>query len=350
MNVVVSSKDLLKELELLGKVVAQKSTIPSLANFLVQAEGNGLKLAATDLEIGLITFCPALVNVPGTITLPVKHLLEIVRLLPERDVELVLENGAMKLTSGRYSSRIQTVRAEDYPTLPSMKDLPQVTLPASITTLIRRVRFACIEKSRTQKFYMDGALLTSHSLAATDGHRLAYTTCADFGLAENVIIPSKALDKLAEMVAGETTFAVGPRHLFFVTDGRLLFSRMISEPFPNYERIIPRDTNLTAVIPRLQLQDSLRRVTLTANEVVFKFTANLLTVTTRSAAIGDAVEPIDINYDGPETTLTLNGSYVLDFINAGEGSHSTWAWRERCPLMMTDSDSYCYVQLPLVNA
>lgn len=344
MIVTVNVQEFLRELELLAKVVAPKPTIPVLGNCLVQAEGTGLRLAATDLEIGLVTFCPATVTVPGVTTLPVKHMLDVVRLLTH-ELIITLDKTSVKLSSGQYNGRFQTYGPQDYPAMPSMKDLPTVTLPGNLQTMIQRVRFAVSDKNK--RYYMDGAQMTGTSLAATDGHRLAYAACPDSGLTEVVIIPSKTLDKLVEMVNAETLFAVGVQHLFFVTDGRMLFSRMVAGEFPKYERIIPKETDRLVTFGRQALQQALQRVVLTSTEVVCKFTPGVLTLTGRSAEIGDAVEQVDITYDGPETSISLSGAYLLDFLNVASGQTITWAWKGAGTLLFTDGTDYRFVLMPL---
>jgi DNA polymerase-3 subunit beta len=350
MNVTVSVTEFQKELELLCKSVAQKPTIPVLANILVQAEGSGLRLAATDLETGLVTFCPAIVNAPGSVTLPAKHLLDIVKLL-SGELTLTLDKTVVKLSSARYTSRLQTYPAIDYPAMPSIKDLQTVSLPAATQDMIRRVRFAVSEKDR--RYFMDGAMLTfaegRMALAATDSHRLAYAQCLSDAVSEPVIIPSKTLDKLSEMLVSEAFFAIGSRHTFYVMDGRMLFSRMVEGKFPSYERIIPRDTDQKMDIPRLDFLAALQRSVLTSTETTLYLVKDLLTASGKDVHIGDAIEQVQVRYDGPDTVITLNGAYLLDFLNAATSPTVTVQWKTAGPLMFTDGTDYCYVQMPMRN-
>jgi DNA polymerase-3 subunit beta len=144
MNVSLQSQDFVKELEVLEKVVSQKPTIPVLANVLIQAEGEGLRLAATDLETGLVTFCPAIVHEPGITTLPVKHLLEVCRLL-QGEVSLIQDKSSVKLSAANYTSRLQVYDAKIFPVFPSMHGLPTTTFPnTELREALRQVRFASL--------------------------------------------------------------------------------------------------------------------------------------------------------------------------------------------------------------
>lgn len=345
MRITVASGDFLRELELLSKVVASKPTIPVLANCLIQAEGTGLRLAATDLEIGLITFCLATVHEPGVTTLPVKHLLDIVRLLPDQDLTLTLNgNSQVALQAGKYASHIQTYQAADYPQMPSMRDLPTVNLPTNMQELVKRVRFAISDKDK--RYYLDGAQLSNVALAATDAHRLAYTTCA-VEVAEPVIIPRQTLDALADLATAETLFAIGPNHLFFVMDGRMLFSRMVAGKFPNYQRIVPTGTDRVLNVGREDLRDALQRITLTNDAVVFTIQPGALRLTGQRANVGDAAEQVDILYDGPQETLTLNGKYILEFLGVATSPQIAVQWKAGSTILFTDGEAYAYVQMPL---
>lgn len=350
MNVTLQTADLARELELLAKVVAAKPTIPVLANILVQAEGNGLRLAATDLELGLVTFCPATVTAPGVTTLPAKHLLDVTKLL-NGELTITLEQTSARLSAAKYKSRLQTYPAADYPAMPGMKDLPTVAL-TGLQDALRRVRFAVSSKSK--KYYMNGALLafteTGFTLAATDGHRLAVARCASQTWEhEPLIIPSKTLDKLLE-IPGEILLAVGARHSFFVIDGRMLFSRMVDGQFPDYNRIIPTGTDRQVVFSRQDLYAALQRMVLTSEEVIMTLTTNALTITSKSAEIGDAIEHLDVQYEGPDVTLTLKGDYLLEFLSVATSPQITWVWKGAGAVMFVDSPDYCYVQMPMRNA
>ena len=346
MNATLQTIDLARELELLVKIVASKPTIPVLANVMVQAEGNGLRLATTDLEIGLVTFCPATVHEPGTTTLPVKHLVDVVKLL-SGEVTLTTDHTSARLACAKYKSRLQTQPANDYPIMPSMKDLPTVEVQG-LQDAIRRVRFAVSAKGR--RYFLDGALLSFTEagllLAATDGHRLslAQSTSATWEH-DPIIIPSKTLDKLVQ-IPGDILLACGERHIFFVVDGRMLFSRMIDGTFPDYGRIIPKDTDHVAVIPRLDLLTALQRVVLTADIVVLAFTPGTLAIQAKSAEVGDATEHIEAQYDG-EAVISLNGTYLLEFLSAATGQSITVRWKNNGALLFTDGDDYSYVQMPM---
>lgn len=345
MNVTVGSREFVKELELLAKVASTKPANPVMSNVLMQADEKGMRLAASDLEIGVVTFTPCVVEESGATTLPAKRLLEIVKRLPDRDITLTEEKGSVRITSGRYTGRLPTYPATEYPTIPTMKGLDRVTLPAGFQHMLRQVRFAVSDKGA--KYFMNGALLAGGALVATDGHRMSVSRNNDLGIEEQVLIPAKALEKLEEMYAPDALFAASDRHLFFVMDGRLLFARVVEGKFPSWENIIPKGNTHSATLNRPALRDALDRVVVTSEELVLSFTPNLLTVSGKSAELGDAAEQVDAEFEGEPSTIYLKGGYVLDFLNVIDDPDVRMEWKVPGSVLFTAGEHYSYVQMPM---
>ena len=129
MELVVRKNDLLRELQLFQGIVERKNTIPILANVLLEAKGDEVKLLATDLEVALRSRCKATVSKPGSLTLPAKKLYEIVKSLPETDIRISEDKNGVKVAAERFDSRMQTLPREDFPTLPESAGGPAVALP-----------------------------------------------------------------------------------------------------------------------------------------------------------------------------------------------------------------------------
>ena len=131
MELVVRKTDLLRELQLFQGIVERKNTIPILANVLIEAAGNEVKLLATDLEVGLRSKCSASVAKGGSLTLPAKKLYEIIKALPETDVRIEEDRNGVKVAADRFDSRMQTLPREDFPTLPEATGTSNATLHAA---------------------------------------------------------------------------------------------------------------------------------------------------------------------------------------------------------------------------
>src|SRR5688500_14356830 len=287
MELVVRKNELLRELQLFQGIVERKNTIPILANVLMEAKGDEVRLLATDLEVGLRSRCTASVAKSGSLTLPAKKLYEIVKSLPETDIRIAEDKGGVKVAADRFDSRMQTLPREDFPTLPE-GGASSVSLPRSaLKEMVAKTQFAITGEDT--RFFLNGALFVlrsdSMSLVATDGHRLALVTvkregpprkerradATPAGTEEEIkaILPKKTLAELARLLGegdGDIRYERGENHLFFDVGGRMLISRMIDGQFPAYERVIPKGNDKSIEFERDRLTNAVKRVALLSNE------------------------------------------------------------------------------------
>ncbi len=334
MELVVRKNDLLRELQLFQGIVERKNTIPILANVLIEAEGNKVRMAATDLEVGLRSECEASVAKGGSLTLPAKKLYEIVKALPETDVRIEEDRNGVKVAADRFDSRMQTMARDDFPTLPESKGATDVLRRDQLRQMIARTQFAITGEDT--RYYLNGALFIvrgeSLSLVATDGHRLALVSMdrekpkgrkSDEEV--RVILPRKTLSELGRLLAegeGDVSFEKGENHLFFTVGGRLLISRMIDGQFPAFERVVPKSNDKRIEFDRDRLTNAVRRVALLSNErsraVRFQVDNGKVEITSSSPEFGEAHEVIIVDYPGPALQICFNAQYVLDFLGVVE--------------------------------
>src|SRR5688572_13419194 len=304
MEFTVRKFDLLQELTLIQGVVERKTTIPILANVLVRAEGGELRIAATDLEIGLKSVCVSKTTVPGTITLPAKRLFEIVRALPDKEIKFKRgEANWVSVTCGTSRFRIAGLPQEDFPSLPEPKAVTG-KIPADVLAkLITRTIFAI--STEDSKYTLSGALLLlkpgSITMVATDGHRLAHVekseALEDVSEEIRVLIPKKAMAELVRMVSeggegDQVGFSRDDNHLFFDLGKRLLVARMLTGQFPNYEAVLPRNNDRTFAVDREEITAVVRRVAILSDErsrtVKMALGNGTLEVTASHSELGEA--------------------------------------------------------------
>jgi DNA polymerase-3 subunit beta len=336
MELVVRKTDLLRELQLFQGIVERKNTIPILANVLIEADGDQVKLLATDLEVGLRSKCSASVAKGGSLTLPAKKLYEIIKALPETDVRIEENKNGVKVAADRFDSRMQTLPREDFPSLPDASGTYSATLPRDVLKqMVSKTQFAITGEDT--RYFLNGALFIqrsdSMSLVSTDGHRLALITVArekgkTKGKAdeeERVILPRKTLLELGRLLAegeGDIRYERGENHLFFELGGRLLISRMIDGQFPAFERVIPKSNDKRVEFDRDRLTSAVKRVALLSNErsraVKFGVDKGKVEIASSSPEFGEAKEVIIVDYDAAPVTICFNAQYVLDFLGVVE--------------------------------
>src|SRR5439155_3813383 len=233
-------------LDRVQEAVEKKSTIPILSHVLVEACANGLRLAATDLEVGIRTCCPAQVKAPGSAAVPARRFLDIVRSLPEGEIRVrALENHWVQVNAGRSVFKLAALAKDNFPALPDVpKALAEV--PAGVLAgLIDRTAFAI--SSQESRYTLNGALLLlkpgSVEMVATDGHRLPLAA-RDVGMdglknEERLLVPRRAvigLRRLANAQEADSPVHISKddSHLFFSAGDSILITRIISGQFPKY--------------------------------------------------------------------------------------------------------------------
>jgi DNA polymerase-3 subunit beta len=337
MELTVAKADLQKELQLCQGVVEKRSTIPILSNVLLKAADGRLQIAATDLDVTILSSCAARVITPGGVTIEAKRLFDIIRSLPDDDVHMNLqENNSVLVESGTAKFRLLGLPAEDYPTLPSVDVKESYTIPLDeLKTMVAKVKFAITHEET--RFQLNGALLkvqpSKLEMVATDGHRMALINFPQ-GSGGNgsatkttdltILVPRKALEEILRLESsdeeGNVRFGVSENHLFFEAGDRRLLARMIDVNFPNYMEVISRDNDRRVMVDRERLLSTIRRISLVANErtraVRFDFAPGKLTVSSTNPELGDARETVPIDYAGNPFFVGLNAAYVTDFLSA----------------------------------
>jgi DNA polymerase-3 subunit beta len=372
MELVVRKTDLLRELQLFQGIVERKNTIPILANVLLEAKGDQVKLLATDLEVGLRSTCAASVAKGGALTLPAKKLFEIVKALPETDVRIEEDKNGVKVAADRFDSRMQTLPREDFPTLPEASGAISATLPRDVVKqMVLKTQFAITGEDT--RYFLNGALFIlkpdSMSLVSTDGHRLALVTVPRDAAAkgkgkaadgeDRVILPRKTLLELGRLLGegdGDVEYERGENHLFFSVGGRLLISRMIDGQFPAFERVIPKSNDKRVEFDRDRLTSAVRRVALLSNErsraVKFQIDKGKVEIASSSPEFGEAKEMLPVDYTSTPVTICFNAQYVVDFLGAVETDSVALDFKDEMSQAVlspigAEGYSYTYVIMPM---
>ena len=380
MKLNIRQTELLKELQLLQGIVERKNTIPILANVLIEAEDGAseIRLAATDLEVGLRSRCAATVVEGGSVTLPARKLYEIVRALPDTEVRIAEPaTGTVNVTAERFNSRIQTLPREDFPSMPDAAGLATARLAAGrLAEMIAKTQFAITGEDT--RFFLNGALFllssSSMSLVATDGHRLALASAAgeagkegagsgapeDEGEPSRVILPRKTLSELARLLGDDAvedvSYEQGENHLFFDMGVRQLISRTIDAQFPAHERVLPKGNDKRIEFDRDRLAGTLKRVALLSNErsraVKFQIDAGGVEISSSSPDVGEASEVLAVEYEGPQTEICFNAQYVLDFLGVVDSDSIVLEFKDEVSQALlsplsTEGCEYRYVIMPM---
>ena len=343
MEFTVRKFDILREVSLTQGVIEKKTTIPILANLLMDAEGETLHIAATDLDVGIKSSCPAKVKNAGAITTPAKNFLDIIRSLPDSDIKIkTLENSWVQITCASASFKIVGLPQDNFPNLPEPKS-SLVEIPGKfLLNLINKTIFSIA--SEESRYTINGALLILKPLSATmvttDGHRLAHIekqVQLDLNTEIKTLIPKKALAELQRLLAEAdekdlVSFGKDETHLFFQIKNRLMISRMLAGQFPNFDAVLPKENKKTVVLNREDITSAIKRVSLLADDksksIKVLLETNRLEISSNNADLGEAREVLETSYNSGPVQIGFNCQYLLDFLLVTEDTKVSFDFKD----------------------
>lgn len=330
MEIQLAREPFVRALQLVQNIVEPRQTLPILSNVLIETGQSGIRIAATDLEVGARVTVPATVVRPGGVTLAARKLLELVRELPAQPITLTLqENGWIQLVCGTASFRLVGLPAEEYPPLEAEATEGWVTVDgARLRTMLARTSYAMSQDE--SRPFLNGVYLVLKKrelrLVATDGHRLSLVRVeveADGEMAG--IVPRKAVQEMGRVLGGGEGAALAVReNQFFVrTPGFVLVSKLIEGQFPNYEQVLPKAHPRRLAVGREALIAGLRRVSVVADDrtrpVRLVAGPGTLRLTASSQELGEAEEVLAADFAGEELAIGFNARYLLETLGPMEG-------------------------------
>jgi DNA polymerase III subunit beta len=330
MELQVTREVFLRALQLVQNIVEPRQTLPILGNVLMEAQDTGLRISATDLEVGARVSVPATVTRPGAITLAARKLLELVRELPAQPITLKLqESGWVQLLCGPATFRLVGLPAEEYPPLESGDGNGLVSVEGGrLRGLLARTSYA-MSQDESRPFLNGLYLLVKKGelrLVATDGHRLALgRMVVEAGAEMSGIVPRKAVQELGRVLSGseEAALAVRDSQFLLRTPGFVLTSKLIEGTFPSYEQVLPKAHPRRVTVEREPLIAALRRVSVVAEDrtrpVRLTVSSAAVRLSAQSQELGEAEEVLPAESTGEELTIGFNARYILEALGPMEG-------------------------------
>jgi len=327
MRFTISREKLQEGLAAVTASIPAKTTLPVLANIMVEATDKGIRLSGTDLDIAVTTEVAADVESPGAITIPAKKLSEIARELPPAPVRIAAA-GEQRVTldCGRTHFKILGLPRDEFPAFPNVKFNESWRIRSGdLQKLISHTAFAVsTEESRP---ILNGVLWELKPdlmrMVATNGHRLAKMEVPIKSIgapATDLIVPPKALEQIRRLFPEdeELEIAKGENHLGFRSPFTAVFTRLIEGPYPNYDQVIPRDNNRVAIADRQALTSALRRMSIIASDqthrIRLSFNAGMLKFSVQTPDLGEAADELAVRYSGDPLDIGFNANYLLEIL------------------------------------
>jgi DNA polymerase III subunit beta len=339
MKLTIERAALLKALAHVQNVVERRTTIPILANVLIDARDGGVSLTATDMDLSVVERGPAEVMTPGSTTVQAHTLYDIARKLPEGSTVTMerREDGAeLNLKAGRSSFDLPALPPEDFPAMGQEALEHRFEIRAKdLQRLIDKTAFAI--STEETRYYLNGIYLHAAGqgatevlrAVATDGHRLARV---EVPLPEGaagmpgVIVPRKTVGELRKLLEGdeeEISVGLSAARIQFVVGQAVLQSRLIDGTFPDYERVIPINNDKVMVASTRALRDAVDRVATISTDksraVKLALEPSRLVVSAISPDSGRGLEELDVGYAEEPLEIGFNARYVLDMMGEIDG-------------------------------
>lgn len=342
MQLTISKRELVRGLSRTQSVADRKSSMPILSNILLSTDGQKtLRFAATDLYLSVTSTGPAVVETSGTVALPARTLFDIARSLPEGDVTIRAQDlHAAEIRAGKVRFKIPGQPGKDFPSLPSPGKVEFAELPADELGRLIALTSYSMSTDDTRP-HLAGALFIGDGknirMVTTDGHRLskAEHKLGDGSpmLSFEMLVPAKGIMELKRLIeeakasqpkgeesAARLGIATAGGHAFFKQRDELLSVKLADEQFPPYNKVIPKGQERRVVVPRVNLVEALKRISLVASDksgsVRFHVAPGALRIGSENPDVGEGSEELDVDYAGEPVEIGFNARYLLDALTA----------------------------------
>jgi DNA polymerase-3 subunit beta len=330
MKFIVSSAALLKEINNINGVITTNPVVPILENFLFEIEDGTLTITASDLQTSMITELEVEAKENGTIAIPAKILLETLKNLPEQPVTFSMdeETYAIEISSDNGRYKLAGENAADFPKIPEVTE--GFNIDISTDALSNAISNSIFATSNDElRPAMTGVYIklssTNTTFVATDGHRLIRYRRVDVASEgdHDIIIPRKALNLLNTTFPAENSnvsVEFNSSNAFFHFNNIKMICRLIDERFPDYENVIPDGNDNHMGISRLELLNSLKRISIYANkatnQVRLKITGSELQISAEDLDFSnEANERLSCEHDGEDVEIGFNGKFLMEMLN-----------------------------------
>lgn len=361
MKFVISKQDLAQLITKIQNIVPQKPSIPILSHLLIETANDELTLTATDLTVGMRCFTDAKVLEEGSATLPARPFFQLIRELPNVTIEIsTLYGGIAEIKAGSSTFKLNGLRKEEYPHLPDFQDAVHVRMSQNdLKEALYQTAFATSRDD--SRYALTGVFMNiinnQITFVGTDGKRLAKTSksisCPP-NFTGSYILPFKAVEELQKLLEGDDflTLHLMKDRIAAESDQGTIISKLLSGDYPDFERVIPKKTNIEFQIHREEMISLLRQMILftseTQSSVRFHFTQGEVILTANSHDIGEGKVSMPINYEHAPIQIAFNPHFFLDILKHTKDETITIGLIDSYnPGLLRDSTNALFVLMPM---
>jgi DNA polymerase-3 subunit beta len=343
----------LSVLQSVAGIVERRHTLPILANVLIRKTGSALQLTTSDLEIQIRTTAELDGDAGNfTTTVGARKLIDILRTMPsDQTVSLESNQNKLILKGGKSRFTLQSLPAEDFPLVQEAANFgPSFSVPQkTLKELLHQVSFAMAVHDI--RYYLNGILFVAEgkqlSLVATDGHRLAFSSATlDVEVPrQEVILPRKTVLEMQRLLSdkeGAIEMQFAGNQAKFTFDGMEFVTKLVEGKFPDYNRVIPKNHKNTITMGRTALLATLQRTAILTSEkfkgVRLNLEPGVLRVASSNAEQEEAVDELEIDYNGDAIEIGFNVTYLIDALTNMD--------QDMVQVDLADSNSSALITIP----
>ena len=332
----------------------KKDTSQITSHIYFEATDNSLTVKATDYEVGLlINSDQVTVYDQGTVTANGKKLLDIVRILKEGDVVLELQRDMIHVQQGRSNFKLPVFNSSEFPLFPSYEGKPKIEINSHL--LIESLKkITPATDTNNPKFELNGALLDIQSntinFVSTDTRRLAIVNVNNQSETElSLIVPKKAIVEIQKLFFDDIEIYYDNTYLIIKSSQYTFFTKLINGKFPDYSRIIPKETANTLLLPKGMMIDAIKQITTISNDMKLTFSSNQILFESLSDDNIEAKTELafETGFQAP-FILAVNSRYILDFLAQINATEFTLGLNESNLPFVLQENNFKTIVMPIV--
>ena len=367
----IDKEQFLKALQKIQGIVEKRTSMPILSNVLLEATESLLLVTATDLEVGMKSSYSAEVSATGKITVSAKKLYEIVKELPNQQIIFsTKDNDWVEIRCGKVQFNIVGLSPDEFPYFPDVKEENLFEIESSLLkSMIEKTSYAiCTDET---KYNLNGIFVKVEvnpdgenclKMVSTDGHRLSIASGSFKGTAgpellKGVILPKKGIyemKKVTDEEGGTLLFGFMDNSAVIKRGDSYMVMRLVDGEFPDYNRVIPAANNQIVTVNKENFSHSVRRMAILSSEkfkgIMLEISSGGIKISSSNPELGDAMEEIDVDYEGEPISVRFNARYLLDVLSVAETERVDMKFKDELSpsiIVPEKSESFLAVIMPM---
>ncbi len=333
----------------------KKDTSSITSHVYLHVNNNTLTLKATDYDIGFEVSTNNIQTIKeGITTANGKKLLDIIKILKNQPLDLEFSNNTLFIKQGTSKFKLPTFSPENFPEFPNYNNLPNITINShQLIDALKKITPSI--DTNNPKFELNGAYIDINenniNFVSTDTRRLSVVKIPNSSENTNlsIIIPKKAIIEIQKLFFDYLTMYYDETYLIIKSDEYKFFTKLINGKYPEYNRIIPKETVKSLLLPKKEIIEALKQITTISNDVKLIFTQNSIIFESLSDDNNEAKTelPFHTNFE-EEFFIAINSRYILDFLNNIDTNEFIFKLNDSNTPFVLEEENFITVVMPIV--